>query len=73
MAKFEMISMKVLVENEGLRHYLAGAPAVTDAKKGGTFVGNRDIAPAHRRSQINCHGHRDRAAEGRHDPASAQT
>ena len=45
MAKFEMISMKVLVENEGLRHYLAGAPAVTDAKKGGTFVGNRDIAP----------------------------
>ena len=42
---FKKITAAELAANETLRRYLTGASRLDSARKGGVFVGNRDIAP----------------------------
>lgn len=45
MAKFKNIDAAEVALNEALREYLCNAGTIGSANRGGTFVGNRDIAP----------------------------
>ena len=45
MANFTKISATILATREELRRYLSDARTIAAANRGGTFVGNRDIAP----------------------------
>jgi hypothetical protein len=45
MAQFKKIDAAELAANEVLHRYLIGASRITAGNRGGTFVGNRDIAP----------------------------